>query len=263
MSISTRPLYIKTYKPLMTQFIEAIRAVNYDRIPAPFFPVHGKLYEEATTRIAFVGIELKSGPDSRWDNITDFVKRADTDPEGAIFKDFEEFEELAFCDWGDNRETGFWDFVFRILADFHGVPDWRVFKRGESKQILTSFAWGNTNAIERFEKAAKLRGVVEENWIPVKEASECFDQAKHLVNILQPHLMVVTDWTHTPEKWLLDGLPENVARVEIEKHLWYYFLPATQTHVLWTAHPRWLATNPNLDIWSKKLVDIARQRMTF
>jgi hypothetical protein len=178
-----------------------------------------------------------------------------------VFKNFDEFDDLEFCGWGNNRGTGFWDFVFRILADFHAIPDWRALKRGENEPILRSFAWGNTNAIERYEKAAELRGVLEENWIPVKEASERFDQAKHFVNILQPHILVLTDRTHTPEMWLLDGLDANVARIEIEDHLWYYFLPTTETHVLWTAHPRWLATNPKLDVWSKKLVDVARQRI--
>ena len=260
MSFCTRSHYINTYRPLVTQFANQIREINYDRIPEPFLPVHGTLYETVTTRISFVGKETRGGRDSSWGNTTDFVRHVDTNPDEAIFREFEEFEELAFCDWGNNWGTGFWDFLFRLLAIFYGIDDWRALKRGENKDILRSFAWGNTNAIEGYEVTAQQKGVLHDDWLAVKEASKCFDQGKHLIEVLRPHLMIITDWD-APEGWLLDGLIDRAPRQELDEHLWYYFLPITKTHVLWTAHPRWLSQHPDLDTWSKKLVGFAKQRM--
>lgn len=59
MNIKTKQRYIDTYKPLVIDFVKTIRLVNYDKMPEPFLPVHGQLYETAPTRIAFVGMETR------------------------------------------------------------------------------------------------------------------------------------------------------------------------------------------------------------
>lgn len=252
--MTTKSRYIDTYKPLVTEFVKNIRSVNYDKIPEPFFPIHGKLYESAPTRIAFVGMETRG-----WGNITDFVKDVDENPEDAIFRGFDEFNELEFCNWGNNFGNGFWDFNFKFLANFHGIDNWKKVKRGETEEILKSFAWGNTNSIERYHVTAKEKGVAYENWLTVKEASKCFDRGKYLLDILQPHLMVILNWD-TSEEWLINGV-DNFSKEEVDEHFWYYFIPTTKTHVIWTAHPTWLAKNTDFDSNIKYLVDFIRQRM--
>jgi hypothetical protein len=238
----------------VTEFVKKIRSVDYDKIPEPFFPIYGQLYESAPTRIAFVGMETRG-----WGNMTDFVKAVDENPEDAIFRGFEEFNELEFCKWGNNSGNSFWDFNFKFLANFHGIDDWKKVKQGETEEILKSFAWGNTNSIERYEVTAKEKGVAYENWLTVKEASKCFDRGKYLLDILQPHLMVILNWD-TSEEWLINGV-DNFSKEEVDEHFWYYFIPTTKTHVIWTAHPTWLAKNTDFDSNIKYLVNFIKQRL--
>ena len=254
MNFTTKSNFISIYKPLLTEFVNNIRLVDYDRIPEPFLPVHGRLYESAPVRIAFVGMETKG-----YGNITDFVKKFDNNQEEVIFGEFEEFDELEFCKWGNNFGNGFWNFNFKFLANFHEVDDWKEVKNGLAEDILRSFAWGNTNSIERYHVTAQKKGVEFENWVTVKNASKLLDRGKYLLDVLQPHIMVILNWS-TEEEWLSAGV-DNVMRQEIEDHFWYYFLQATKTHVLWIAHPTWLAKNKDLDNYIKYLVDFVKQRL--
>jgi|WetSurMetagenome_2_1015567.scaffolds.fasta_scaffold41948_1 hypothetical protein len=251
---STKPLYISTYCPLVKEFADKISAVDYDKIPEPFLPVHGEGYETTETRIAFVGMETRG-----WGNMTKFVDHVGENPEEAIFREFEEFNDLEFCNWGNNFGSSFWDFNFKFLANFHGVDDWKKVKRGEMEDILKSFAWGNTNSIERYGVTAEKNGVNYQSWVAVKHASKCFDNGKILLDVLRPHIMVILSWG-TSEEWLIAGI-ENVVKQEIDDHFWYYFLPTTQTHVLWTAHPTWLAKNVDFDEHIKSMVTFVKQRL--
>lgn len=48
----------------------------------------------------------------------------------------------------------FWDFNFKFLMNFYNIDDWKIVKRGETKDILKSFAWGNINSMERYHITA-------------------------------------------------------------------------------------------------------------
>lgn len=255
MSITIRPLFIDTYKPLVTEFVSKIRTVQYDKIPEPFLPIHGQLYESAKTRIAFVGMETRG-----WGNTTDFLNSVDSNPEEAMFRAFRAFNELEFCDWGNNFGNTFWDFNFKFLANFYEVNDWKKIKKRKEEDILRSFAWCNTNSIERYQVTAKKGGVDYENWLKVKNASKIFDKAKYLLDVLKPNIMVIESW-ETPETWLSEGLNQNLVKQEIDDHFWYYFLPTTQTHILWTAHPTWLNKNRHFNDYIKYLVSFAKQKL--
>jgi hypothetical protein len=254
METNTRKKFIDTYKPLAVDFVNSIRNIQYDKIPEPFLPAYGQLYDKTETRIAFVGMETRG-----YGNLTDFVNLVDENPEEAIFGVFEDFNELKFCTWGSNFGNSFWDFNFKFLANFYGIDSWQRVKSGETEEILRSFAWGNTNSIERYEVTAQKKGVDYENWLAVKQASKCFDRGKYLLDVLQPQIMVILNW-ETNEEWLSDGV-ENVARQEIDDHFWYYFLPTTQTHVIWTAHPTWLTKNRDFDNYIKYLANFVKQRL--
>lgn len=255
MGINIRSLFIDTYKSLVIEFANKIRTVQYENIPEPFFPVHGQLYENAKTRIAFVGMETQG-----WGNTTEFVNNVDSNPEEAIFRAFEEFDRLEFRYWGNNFGNSFWDFNFKFLANFHEIDDWKKVKEGQEEDILRSFAWCNANAIERYEVTAQKRGVDYKNWLAVKEASIVFDSAKYLLEVLKPNIMVIEYWDLS-ETWLSKGLTGNFLKQELDDHFWYYFLTSTQTHVLWTAHPTWLNKNRNFDDYIKYLVSFVKKKL--
>jgi hypothetical protein len=255
MSSSTKSLFIETYKPLVTDFISKIRTTQYDKIPQPFLPLHGQLYHAAQTKIVFVGMETRG-----WGNMKDFVNEVEKDFEQAILKEFDEFDELDFCFWGNNFGSSFWDFNFKFLANFYNIDDWKKVKRGKEEEILRSFAWGNTNSIESYGVTAEKKGVDYESWEKVKNASKCFDKARYLLDVLQPNIMVIVNWGAS-EEWLSDGLNEKLVGQEIDDHFWYYFLGSTQTHVLWTAHPTWLSKNRDFDDYIEYLVDFVKQKL--
>ena len=73
--------------------------------------------------------------------------------------------------------------------------------------------------------------------------------------------MVILNWD-TNEEWLSENLLTPVNRQEIADHLWYYYLPDTKTHVLWTAHPTWLSKNTDFDNYSKHLVSFVKNKIT-
>jgi hypothetical protein len=254
MSLNVRLNFISTYKPLVVDFVKRIRAVQYDKIPEPFLPAYGQLYATAETRIVFVGMETRG-----YGNITDFVNLVDENPEEAIFGVFEDFDELEFCNWGSNFGNSFWDFNFKFLANFYNFNNWRKIKSGEAKDILKSFAWGNTNSIERYHITAEKNGVDYKNWLTVKQASKCFDNGKYLLDVLQPHIMVILNW-ETNEEWLINDV-DNVVKQEIDDHFWYYFLPTSNTHVLWTSHPTWISKNRVFDNYVKYLADFVKEKM--
>lgn len=253
MNKDTRTRFLETYKPLVGQFIEAIADVNYDKVPQPFLPLCGDLYEQSETKIAFIGMETRG-----WGNTTNFVKSFRHDPDNSLLKDFDEFNELEFCDWGNNFGTGFWDFNFKFLAHFYD-KNWKDFKCGDEEDLLRSFAWGNTNAIERYHVTAQKKGVEYSDWVEVKNASKVFDKAKYFIETFKPNIAVILNWD-TSEEWLSDGLSDKVERKEIDDHFWYYNLPSTKTQVVWTAHPMWLCKNRDFDNYIEYLVDFVKKR---
>ncbi len=113
MTKQTQSRYLETYTPLAAQFVKSIAEVKYNNIPQPFLPVCGNLYDTSEARIAFIGMETRG-----WGNTTDFVKGITRNPEDTLLTAFDEFNELEFCDWGNNFGTGFWDFNFKFLAHF-------------------------------------------------------------------------------------------------------------------------------------------------
>jgi hypothetical protein len=256
MDKTIRQSYIDTYKPLLTEFANEIKGSSYTGIPEPFLPVHGKLYETAKTRIAFVGMETRG-----WGDTSNFVSDINDKIDEVMFRNFEEFDDLEFRFWGSNFGNSFWDFNFKFLAAYYGVDNWKEVKNGEHENILRSFAWGNTNSIERYHVTAKNNGVDYDSWLCVKNASKQLDGAKHILNILRPDIMVILNWG-TNEEWLIKGLSTPVNRQEIDNHLWYYYLPDTKTHVLWTAHPTWLSKNKIFGKHIDDLVVFVKQKMT-
>lgn len=253
MTKQTQDRYLETYKPLVAQFMGSIAEVKYNNIPQPFLPVCGSLYEESKSKIAFIGMETRG-----WGNTTDFVKAFTKDPDGTLLTEFDEFNELEFCDWGNNFGTGFWDFNFKFLANFYN-KDWKDLKHGEEEDLLRSFVWGNTNAIERYKVTALKKDVQHADWQTVKNAGQVFDKGKHLLDIFEPRIAVILNWS-TSEQWLTSGLHHKFEKQEIDDHFWYYYLPSTRTQVIWTAHPMWLCKNREFDNYIKFLVDFVKER---
>jgi hypothetical protein len=108
------------------------------------------------------------------------------------------------------------------------------------KNILRSFIWGNTNSLERYEVSAKANNVNKDCWEKIKTASKIFDSAKYILDTCSPNILIITNWQQE-ESWLVGN--NTCEHKVLDDHLWYYYLPNSNTHVYWLAHPGWLARN--------------------
>jgi len=242
--------FINIYKSLATEFINKIKNLKgMEGIPEPFLPVYGKNFEKVKCKIAFVGKETKS-----YGSITNFIEDFIKHPENALFREEGEFDEFEFTNWTNNFKTSFWDFVLQFLAKFYKLQDWEILKEQQHTDILSSFAWCNTNAIERYEVSAQGKNVDYETWLKVKNASIVFDNAEYLIKSLKPNVLIILNWEENLE-WLTKNVVENIKPIEIGDHLQYYYLKNYDIHVYWTAHPRWLSANVGFDYIIDKIIN--------
>lgn len=245
--------FTTVYAPLTETFVKDIAGVDTVGMPEPFFPVFGRNYASAETKIAFVGMETRGYGEMR-----NFMTDAEESIAKALLREQSEFDDFAFTEWTTNFGMDFWSFVMKFLAAFHKVPDWKTVKQGERPEILSSFAWANINTIERYEVTAKNKGVKQENWDLVKRASAAIDRGENILRALNPQLVVICHWD-CDEKWLTDGLVVE-ERTDIGDHLLYMKLQPTGTHVVWTAHPTWLKFN-DFDGYVARCVELAKSKL--
>ena len=124
----------------------------------------------------------------------------------------------------------------QFLAELHGVPDWRQLKRRQRDDILHTFVWAQTNAVELWEATPSIEGADFQAWRTIKSASERhLDSFAAILNIFRPHLSIVMNWTVSDSYWdcplQFEGIGDHVAYALSEPH---------GTHVFNLAHPTWL-----------------------
>lgn len=229
--------YYAQYQPLLAEFITQIEGINYGGMPQPHLPVIGSEYYRAKYKIAFYGMETNG-----WDDLSNFVSVAKRNEYEALDLGNFALNDLECLGWINNFHTSFWDFIFEFLARFYHVSSNDI-RHGKCPEIVKSIIWGNTNSIERYQIQSKRNGVSEEAYNKVKQASEKFDNAEHIIKSADPKIIFVLNWNEG-EKWLYDKENKsNVLKLEINDHFYYYYIRSSKTHVFWTTHPRWISLN--------------------
>ena len=227
--------YQEEYIPLIEEFVTQVEqsGVQTDGIPEPHLPVIGKNYEQCKYKIAFFGIDTKG-----WNELSDFIIDWHSDPQQALYGWKKPLDEMEYLKWCNNFHTSFWDFVIQFLCEFYHISSPEEYEN--YADIGTSFVWGNTNAIEKYDNV-KDSGVKEEDYDIVKNYSRIFDSADHVLKPIRPNVLIVLNWSEA-EEWLTKFEDKSdVLRIELDTHLLYYYIRSSNTHVFWTAHPRWLS----------------------
>lgn len=199
--MSTYNDYCEHYRPLVDEFVdEIIKKVSPKEcagIPELFLPAWGKHYEESLTKIAFVGRDTYG-----WgDGIDAFADRVKAGQWETIFN-IKEFQDKAYLKWGTDNRYHFWGFVLYFLAWMYGLENWEMLKNDKThSDILSSFAWGNANSIERWDSKSlqKYRSGLGQKqrqqfglaYDIVKRASRKFDSIDHLKRVLNPDVVFV------------------------------------------------------------------------
>jgi hypothetical protein len=202
-----RARYEEHYREKVADFIRDVGDVDAAEIPEVHLPLWGSHYENAKLRAAFVGIET-----NYWGDMHEFMRAAKQNPRTAIFRNEtaaifrnRRFDECRFVEWTNNSETSFFDTVMRFLALFHDLADWHELKARQRDDVLQSFVWAETNAVER--------------WVPASlrvASKRHFDSYASMADIFRPHVVVVMDTNSDP--YFSERDPEFE---EIGDHVWY------------------------------------------
>ena len=221
------------YSDRLDQFLSEIKSINKKNLPEPHLPVLGANYGKKYPKVLFWGWETRNAK-----SLPEWVKKVKQSKSHAFSWFEESFEDFEFVTWKSNFNQDFWSFNLRILAKLNGLPDWKELYRNryEYADILSSFAWANTNSIERFEVTAQKLGGCYESWTRLNEAGKIFDSAILIINSIKPDIIVLEHWKAS-EDWLLEGLKINYKSIP-DEHLWYYEIGKPKTHIFWTPHPR-------------------------
>jgi len=124
-----------------------------------------------------------------------------------------------------------------FLAALHGRSDWDVMKRGACTGILSSFVWGNGNAIEYFESSSKP--MPREGWGTVRKAGKRFDGLRHLMETVRPRVVVVL-WKGMDPASYFDGY--EYTKIEERDGVGHFRIAAEEVDILHAPHPvamRW------------------------
>lgn len=205
MATSIKERYMAHYVPLIRDFVCEVEELKLELAPKtaqPFFPVFGQAYSRSSLRMAIVGQDTRG-----WGCLKNFIEMEKTVPGGALEADLAEFHDHDFTGWGATRYT-FWGFAVMFLAALHGRSDWGVMKHGACTEILSSFVWGNGNAIEYFGSSPK--NMPWEQWEMVRKAGERFNGLQHLVDTLRPRVVVVLWKDMNPEVYFAGYKYETV-----------------------------------------------------
>lgn len=231
---SLKERYIAHYEPLIKEFICEVEDSGIEiapNTPQPFFPLFGEAYEKSALRMAIVGQDTKE-----WGCLKTFIEMEKAATGSGLDAALEEFQDLDFTTWGSTRYT-FWGFAMMFLAALHGKTDWGVMKQGAYPEILSSFVWGNGNAIEYFKSSPKQ--MPPEKWEFIRKAGERFNGLRHLVETVRPRVVVVLWKDMNPEDYFAGyEYTENENRDDIR----HYNIPKEKIDIFHAPHPgrmRW------------------------
>ena len=176
----------------------------YRGIPYVFLPQYGTGYEAAAVKMAFVGKETY-GWRGAW--LNEFLHDAESGKWEKAF-DMSAFQNCDYVGWtqGPMTRYKFWGFVMYLLAELYGIDNWNNLKKrsNPSLSVLSSFAWGNANAVETASSNELDRKVLN----PEAHAAALAAADKHLNSFallrdsLRPDMTLITCGKEDCDKYL-------------------------------------------------------------
>ena len=245
-NISTQEKIANTYAPIVEKFAKELKNDDLTGIQAPHLPIAGKNYDLAKYKFAFMGMETYG-----WDSLSHFMDEAERNPQNAVVQ-----YNSWLNDEGILNHRGpatFFGFIIKFLAAFYKIDYKELINKEAHNPLLTSFVWGNTNSIERFEVTAEYNGGRKEVWDKVKKCSKDFDSINLLIKSASPKIVFIlykwvdenyilqnddalsaTHFSKQQQKFVIRTKPD------IECNYEYFYLRDENTHVFVLPHPRWI-----------------------
>ncbi len=222
--------YFAHYTPLVQSFVEKSSVLSHPdiKMPEPFFPLFGKGYEHSSLRLVVVGQDTLG-----WGDLRGFLAAEAKSPGAKLREGLDYFKDHPFRGWGATRQR-FWGFTMMLLAALHGQQDWHRMKAGHMREILDGFAWANCNAIELYGSTAKGMGVSADYWAALRKTGEHFDRLRHLLDVLNPHVVLIM-YRGLNRATYFDGCDVEIHAKK--GRLTHYFLPKEKVDVIHVPHP--------------------------
>lgn len=232
------------YVPLIEKFKKGIKDIYVNGITGPFLPGVGNCYQNAKYKIAFCGMETYG-----WLSLETFLKE---DNYSLIRVSDDSLNSNKYLGWRSNDHTTFWGFILKFLATFYKV-DFNDLVNNKYPNLLHSFLWGNSNAMERYEISSS--GSEYKNWELAKKASKDFDDLNHIINSCAPKVVMIL-YSNVDDNYFLNE--ETISRIyginvsdrkkilkiqdETMKEMKYayYYVRESDTHIFQMPHPRWM-----------------------
>lgn len=263
-----RERFIEQYAPLIGQFLDGIRGMDVTGIPAPHIPIMGQNYETAKYKMAFIGMETYD-----WEDINEFCVIANEDLKKAVTCYEDNINKLRYLKWASNYSSTFWGFIWKFLANFYSIDFNDLINAISHKDILTSFIWGETNSIERYQVTAGPRNVNPEIWKAVKRSSICFDSVNNLIKSVAPKLIFILNRNVDKEYILNDdavracGVPvdnkKEILSLNIDEKMKirYHYLRDDNVHIMALPHPTWMGvySGYSIDFYVEKVISLIKQ----
>lgn len=243
--MTTRERIQNEYAGLVESFANSVKGMAIEGIPAPLIPIAGRNYDKCAYKMAFVGMETKETKKSR--NCQRFIE----DPEKVIAEYEKWFNDSEMFKHG--VKSAYWNFIKNFLDEFYN-------KTLKKTEIMTSFVWGNTNSIERYEITAKNNAVNRDVWEAVKKASKPFDNINHIIDAANPKIVFIL-YKSVEKEYFLAGnnacMQKHAFTNDKGKKITFrcYYLRNRDTHVFVTHHPVWMKRSGNFQWYINALID--------
>ncbi|MFY9161495.1 MAG: hypothetical protein WAN96_03215 [Paludibacteraceae bacterium] len=249
------------YKKPLTDFAREIKELEMDGIPAPHIPIAGTNYDRCEYKMAFMGMETYG-----WAEMDVFMSAIEKDPYSAAIK-YAEWLNPKFAINQSNPQT-FFGFILTFLSEFYKIDSKQIKNKTNLSPVLTSYIWGETNAIERYEVTAKTKGVSHQVWQEVKKSSKRFDSINHIIEATKPKVVFIL-YKYVNKNYLFDindSISFGDKAEKNEKAVFkypkpdpeckydYYFLREQQTHVFVLPHPRWIGMNGGHKMYAQSII---------
>jgi hypothetical protein len=203
-----------------------------DHLPQPFLPVFGKDYQTSAFKFLVIGQDTKG-----WGQTSRFIEQELDSPGSAIEEAFGHIENQSFRKWGKNTHS-FFGFVMALLAEVHGMPQWTALKWGDNANVLKSFAWANSNAVELWGSLRKhTHGVSVETWRAAREAGDHLNRLEHMLKTLSPRVVLIS--CKTVDDSFFNGLEKSELSSE-EEGIRHYRIEGYDVDIFHTYHPGWM-----------------------
>ncbi len=226
-----RDRFLQHYIPLIQDFrrdLEASSLHALDVMPQPFLPLFGDSYERSALRMVIVGQDTKG-----YRSLKSFLEQESAEPGSGLKEALSEFQNRKFINWGKHRHT-FFGFVMMLMAELHGVQNWGMMKRDACREVLSSFAWGNGNAVEYWTSSVSKGRVPLTIWQAVRKAGARFDGIKHLVQALSPRVILVLWKKMSPASYFAGYEYTTMQEKQGVKH---YRIPSEDIDIFQAPHP--------------------------